>query len=382
MKIFLSFLQSPHNYSIPAYSFWPYYIKNGIEEAGHSWTENPDADWALGLVPKTAALQAKWKQDTWGKTISWLEKNPVSLFLSYLYPEQIDVNTIQKIQKLGIPCINFFCDHVRQFKILPTAFSCFDLNWVPEYQALSMYVKAGYPYIHLPMPVWIEPAQRYVQKESFPQLTFIGSKDIQRQLLFESITSKRNDLPIKIYGNNWIEEKALQPVNINYTFLNKLNNQYQFLKENGLQAYIRKLDNKNSEHPLSKLLQVKVQSTQNFSDFQQLTAQSMVTIGVNRFPSYRYPLLHPNTYSRLRDLEAPMLGACYLTEYATGLEFLYDLGKDIETYKNADEFIAKAEWLMADSEKRKQLKINGQKRALEVHTIPESLKKLTNHLKL
>lgn len=381
MKIFLSFLQSNFTHPIPAYSFWPYYIKNGIEEAGHNWTELSDIDWAFGLVPKSVELQAKWKKETWEKTISYLKKNPVNLFLSYLYPEQIDVQAIKTIQQLRIPCVNFFCDHVRQFKIIPTEFACFDLNWVPEYQALSMYTKAGYPYIHLPMPVWIEPKYRVIQKESFPQLTFIGSKDIQRQLLFENITSKRSDFPLKIYGKDWIEE-IIQPITANYTFLNKINYQYRFLKENGLQAFIRKTDSRKIAHPLSKSLQAKVQPVQQFSDFQQLTTKSMITIGVNRFPSYRYPLLHPNTYSRLRDLEAPMLGACYLTEWAPGLDLLYNLSTDIETYKNADEFIAKAEWLMADPEKRNQLKINGQKRVLKAHTIPESLKKLIDYLKL
>lgn len=381
MKIFLSFLQSNFTHPIPAYNFWPYYIKNGIEEAGHNWTELSDIDWALGLVPKSDELQVKWKHETWQKTILWLKKNPVDLFLSYLYPEQIDTQAIKTIQQLGIPCVNFFCDHVRQFKIIPVEFACFDLSWVPEYQALSMYAKAGYTHIHLPMPVWIEPKYRVVQKESFPQLTFVGSKDIQRQLLFEDIASKRSDFPLKIYGKDWIEETT-HPITANYTFLKKINCQYQFLKENGLQAYTRKLSNKNIAHPLSKPLQVKVQPVQQFSDFQQLTAKSMITIGVNRFPSYRYPLLHPNTYSRLRDLEAPMLGACYLTEWAPGLELLYNLGTDIETYKNADEFITKAEGLMADPEKRNQLKINGQKRALKAHTIPESLKKLIDHLKL
>lgn len=381
MKIFLSFLQSPINYQIPAYSFWQYYIKNGIEEAGHQWVEHPEADWALGLVPKTKALQALWQQQTWEKTVNWLKKNPVDLFLSYLYPEQIDVHAVSEIQKIGIPCINFFCDHIRLFKKIPAEFAPFDLNWIPEYQALPMYAKAEYPYVHLPMPMWVDLPYRSVQKESFAQLTFLGSKDLQRQLLFEKIIEKRESFPLKIYGEGWIEEPEKHQINETYTFTKKLQYQYKFLKNNGVAAYVRKLNRRKIKNNQSALMQGKIQPVQDFPEFQQLTAKSMITIGVNRYPSYQYPLSRPNTYSRLRDIEAPMLGACYLTEWTPGLELLYDLGIDIETYRNEDELIYKAEMLMADPEKRMQLKINGQKRALQSHTIVQSLDKLITRLK-
>jgi hypothetical protein len=55
--------------------------------------------------------------------------------------------------------------------------------------------------------------------------------------------------------------------------------------------------------------------------------------------SYIIPIDQPNTYSRLRDIEAPMLGACYLTEQTEGLECLYDIGNEIEIYKDPESFI-------------------------------------------
>ena len=75
----------------------------------------------------------------------------------------------------------------------------------------------------------------------------------------------------------------------------------------------------------------------NDLEYVEITQQSMITLGVNRYPSFRYPLNKPDTYSRLRDLEAPMLGACYLTEWTEGLDDLYELGTEIETYKTAEE---------------------------------------------
>src|ERR1700761_6822759 len=99
MKVFLSFLQGQADYPIPAYNFWQHYIKNGIKEAGHQWQECPDADWALGLVPKSKADQSLWLADTWSKTVEWLKENPTDIFLSYLFPQQIDVTALNEIKQ-------------------------------------------------------------------------------------------------------------------------------------------------------------------------------------------------------------------------------------------------------------------------------------------
>lgn len=77
-----------------------------------------------------------------------------------------------------------------------------------------------------------------------------------------------------------------------------------------------------------------------------------------------------------------MLGACYLTEYASGIAELYDIGSEIATYRNADEMIGKIRQLEADPALRKKLRTNGQKRALKDHTIPNSINKIRQALNL
>jgi hypothetical protein len=265
MKIFLSFLQSGRQYPIPAYSFWQYYIKNGITEAGHQWVEHPDVDWALGIVPKEDADQAAWKQEAWEKTIAWLKKNPVDLFLSYLYPGQIDKGAIKQIRDLGIPCVNFFCDNVREFKKAPLEFSAFDLNWVPEQKAIKLYQKAGYAYINLPMPIWVDPELRVLRPESNDQITFIGSKDLQRLLFFEKVAEKNADLNLAVYGNGW-DGSTLKdaPLTAAYTFKKKLLYQFDFIKKNGNIPYLRKLMQRQISPAVSPALKSKIHATVSF----------------------------------------------------------------------------------------------------------------------
>jgi glycosyltransferase involved in cell wall biosynthesis len=381
LKIFLSFLQSEKNYPIPAYSFWQYYIKNGIEEAGHSWSECPDADWALGLVPQTKEEFAKWKEQTWSKTAAWLKKNPPDIFLSYLYPDMVDITAIKEIQRSGIPCVNFFCDHVREIRKIPVEFGVFNYSWVPEFKALKLYIEAGYSYIHLPMPMWVAPEYRVLKDESIGQVTFIGSKDMQRILLLEELVKLAPDIDLAVYGNGWKEQDIPQYVHARpYTLKEKIRFNLNYVRDEGIMSFARKIRYRHMTYDTALALSAKTHPSPAFEMYNKLIAESMISLGINRYESFDYPLLKPNSYSRLRDIEAPMLGACYLTEYTEGMEELYDTENEIMVYNNAEELLARIKHLQADPGKRRQMKINGQKRALQDHTISNSLRKIISML--
>jgi hypothetical protein len=379
LKIFISFLQSKIQHPISAYSFWQYYVKNGIKEAGHDWYE-ADIDWAYGLVPQSEESLAKWKSEVWEKTLFYLKKNPVDLFLSYLYPSQIDENAIKEIKKMGIPCVNFFCDNVRNFQKIPKIFGVFDKNWVPEYKALAQYKKAGINHIHLPMPMWVEPIYRKPSAIENGKISFIGSKDIQRQLFFEKLFSEHSNLLIDIYGAAWLNKEEKILVANNSTFATKAINQLSFIQKFGIKALINKLKLRQNNVIISNKLEAKLKPKPSFEEYIKITRESNIVIGINRYPSFQYPILKPNSYSRLRDIEAPMLGACYLTEWTDGLDELYEIGKEIEVFYNEESLNSKILELNFDSNLIMKLRINAQKKALNEHSIPASLNKLIQSL--
>lgn len=381
MNIYLAFFQALKPHQISAYSFWEYYIKNGINEAGYAWTEGK-VDWAEGLTYLHHEEDFyNWKACAWEITVKTIKenhhKNPISMFLCYLYPHQVDENAIREIQKIGIPCVNFYCDNVREFTAAPKEYNVFDLNWVPEFKALKMYKKANFPHINLPMPMWVEPKYRFPSKVETGQVSFIGSKDIQRILLFKELESK--GIAFKIYGADWeVNSDIEKSEKKNISKYDTLKNQLSFLGKFGIHAYFRKLtQNKTNPYPN---LNFHIAHKLDFDEYVKITKESNIVLGVNRYPSYLYPLLKPNTYSRLRDIEAPMLGACYLTEYTEGIEKLYELGKEIEVYRDINEMVTKIQYLQNNKEKRNELRINSQVRALQEHSISYSLSKIKQHL--
>lgn len=382
MNILLSFLQSQVQHPIPAYSFWEYNIKNGIEEAGHTWVEHPSLDWAEGLTYTKGAEQEAWRNQRWEEFLVWLKQTlktrKIDLFLSYLYPQQIQQEAIKEIQRLGIPCVNFFCDNVREFSRVPKEFKVFNLNWVPEYKAVKMYQKEKVNYLHAPMPMWVKPELRNTNvNETYP-ISFIGSKDIQRvRLLGEAI---RKGLKLEIRGSGWDSESTPKKVPYHSSLVQKAHNQLSFIKKYGLYGYYRKWEDRSFVYPDQEFWKYSVREKPNFLAYTNITRNSKVTLGINRYPSFKHPLNRPDAYSRLRDIEAPMLGACYLTEWAEGLDLMYDLGQEIEVYHSEDELMEKADLLIKDKSRRQTLREKAQKKALEKLSIVHTLNNITNSL--
>ncbi|BAZ03598.1 hypothetical protein NIES3974_02270 [Calothrix sp. NIES-3974] len=380
MRIFLSCQQARKKHNIPAYSFWETYLKKGIEEAGYEWVEAPDVDWAEALSYYHPDDLHKWRQRTWNCVLSSIKQQHqnqgIDLFLGYLFPKQIEIGAVEEIRSLGIPCVNFFCDNVREYIKVPKEFYCFDLHWVPEFKALKMYQQAQLNYIYAPMPVWISKELRTCEHRENYGVSFIGSRDIQRAALLAQVIN--SGIALEIRGAAWSSDSHISQ-NFNLPSQNIWQtavNQLKYLKTEGIIPWLRKIQAKSQPTIPDEVFADCVKKQPNGQEYTAIIQQSTISLGINRYPSYRYPFSYPNTYSRMRDIEAPMMGACYLTEWTEGLDDLYELGEEIETFSNAEEMIEKIRMLQADPKKRKKMRCQAQKRALTEHSVANSINKI------
>lgn len=370
--------QAPH--PVPAYRFWREYFFQSFAECGHELLEAPDCDWAKGLMPMDASTRSHWLQKTWSAALRWLHtensRRPIDLFLSYLFPQQIDAASLREIGSLGIPKVNFFCDNVREFRAIPKAFHGFDLHWVPEFKALKMYQHAGLPALHAPMPCWVPLKFRTPPVEETYPASFIGTKDELRASLFASAITL--GLDVKLWGRGWIDEPHEAPLRNPGSLIA---NQVAFLKQHGAGGLYRKVIGRLSPAPSVDFdFSPYASATASEGEYWNVLRESLVCLGVNRFPSPRNSPDRPDTYSRLRDIEAPMVGACYLTEWTEGLDHLYEIGAEIETFRDAAELKEKADALRYDPERRQRLRQAGQRRALAQNTIANTIGLISERL--
>jgi len=384
MRIFLSCQQAQRRYPVPAYDFWEYYFKNGLSEAGHSLCEAAGVDWAEGLTPLPAAERRTWLSRAWESTLTTIRREharqPIDLFLGYLYPGQVEPAAVDEIRGLGIPTVNFFCDNVREFRQVPPEYHAFALHWVPEFAALPMYQRAGLPCLHAPMPVWVPPSLRRKGRQESEPVTFIGSADLLRRDLLAQALAQGADLIIR--GTGWIpdagDKLAADPGGVGVG--RRLQNQIEFVQRHGLRGWLFKLEQRLVPLNPPAIPASRIRPAVYGEEYFRVTQEAQITIGINRVPTFKRSLHRPLIYSRLRDIEAPMLGACYLTEWAPGLDQLYELGREIEVYRDADELAGKIQMLARDATQRHELRAAGQRRALNDHCIAHTLARIVERL--
>ncbi len=77
-----------------------------------------------------------------------------------------------------------------------------------------------------------------------------------------------------------------------------------------------------------------------------------------------------------RDFEVPMSGGLYLTQDNPELSLVYEVGKEILTYKNEKDCAEKVKWLLANPEEAAKVREAGRKRALRNHTWEKRFEKV------
>jgi len=368
---------------MPRCEFWHRYFSQGCYEAEIEWGEVPGVDWAEGMLYAPGDELSAWRSRTWERTLHHVRRTrarrPVDFVLSYLYPQQIDVQGLSELQRLAGPCVNFFCDNVREFRRVPDEYRGFALNWVPEFEALPMYRGANVEHVHAPMPCWIPPELRSIPGLETEEPTFIGSADRLRRELIGLAAHAGARLIVR--GEGWAEAVDELPRSAARRSLRKiLGNQIDHVRAHGLIGMYRKVEQKLWPMTILPPAGASLRPSVSADEYVRITREAVVTIGINRVPTAHASHRRPASYSRLRDIEAPMLGACYLTEWTQGLEHLYDLGAEIESYKTAGEMHAKISALRADPVRRRRLRERAQRRALSEHSVARSLRLIRERL--
>ena len=191
----------------------------------------------------------------------------------------------------------------------------------------------------------LSPEFRNVASSESGGVVFIGSHDpLREELLGEAVGM---GLPLALHGAGWlgVETATDSPTP---AVLCTFANQVEYFGKEGMIAGLMRMTYKLRRKKPNAWIGLHAGAPLSGDAFFQVTRSSPVVVGINRCPSFRRPFWNPLRYSRLRDIEAPMLGACYLTERAPGLADLFDLGTEIETYADATELVEKSKALQGD----------------------------------
>ncbi len=363
---------------------WPFvHFVNELEEQGHTfYLYNPAKEigphFKLEEVHDSLLSHLKKAQ----------EKKPFDLFFSLITDEMILPDTISEIKKQGIPTVNFSCDNIEVPHNLKKTAPYYDLNWIPEPEAIPLYKNTFQAKVFY-SPMAANPLNFKPMPESSESInaSFCGAKYGSREYYIAELA--RADIPFSIYGKGWTAE---QNYNISPTshFLKNLQSslRHVWLSSThhygrvGLIASLKKaLFPYTISDEIIKKIAAHCHGVISFEDMIGLYSKSKLTLGFNERGN-TFVLEKPLLQIRLRDFEAPMSGACYLMYRIPEMLNYFEEDKEMLFYESLEELKDKIKFYSADaqSEVRNKIRIAALERATKEHTWTERFNKMLTHL--
>lgn len=239
----------------------------------------------------------------------------IDIFVSYLSGRHISKETIEKINKMGIPTCAYWWDDRLSFKgevlggrhtgAIDLA-SVYDLNLTNSSDSIVKYLVEGGLAIFWPEganPDHFRPMGLQYQYD----VSFVGARYGQRPKFIEFL--RRNGVRVEVFGPGW---------------------------PNG---------------PLSE------------NEMVELYSSTRINLG---FSGIGHSM--KECCLKGRDFEVPMCGALYLTTEQPDLHRVYEVGKEVLTYRNREECLEAIRYLLFHPEVAEQVRKSARERCLRDHT--------------
>ena len=325
-------------------------------------------------------------------------ERPVDLFLSYFYNSHFAPAGFAEIHRLGIPTVNFYCNSIYQFELVAEIAAAVGVAWHTEKEARASYLKVG------ARPVWVQmgadpevyhPLEREARAA---RACFVGQRYADRDRHLAALINE--GVPVDIYGSGWRAEasengKHELPFEIKDEYLGRK------LKEpGGLRSYAAATLQNLGRHgmldgTLRTINQARYRAGRRSLDPLLATAARGRAQDLSAtFARYEVVLNFSNVWAdghpgsqliphvRLRDFEAPMCRACYLTGYTDEILDFYEPGTEIDLYRNTEELIEKTKYYLAHPTQAERLRAAGYERASRDHTWQRRFEQLFREIDL
>lgn len=324
-------------------------------------------------------------------------RRPFDLVYCYLYSTVVGPEAVRELRGLGAPVVNFSCNNVHQFHLVEEIAPHFDWCIVPERSALESYRGVGARVVHLGMAANPAHYRPYALAPEF-DVTFVGQRYADRAAYVLHLA--RNGVQVRVWGAGW--RRGLAPAGALAASLSVLEDEgprslLQALrgKLGGLARRVppvgangrvaapagpapaRVAPGDDVERELRALAGHRLLHGQMVRLFSRSRVSlGFATVGDTHRAERRL------TQVRLRDFEAPMSGAFYLTEVQPELDEYFQPGREVETYRDREELLDKVRFYLRRPDLARAIRSAGRARALAEHTWERRFDDLFRHLGL
>lgn len=365
MRIFLALAGSP----VPGYasSLWTRNLHDPLVEMSHdvvAWDGGIQPLFDLDPnAPETAPVRARFSEAFLDAVRAADRARSLDLVLTYLGDSHLELGAIDDVRERIAPIVNFSCNNVHQFHLVRATAPRFTACLVPEREALASYREVGANAVFFPMaanPAFYRPVEASLDFDA----TFAGQRYADRAGAVLALREARVDA--HAFGQGWQPDgegapPSFRPRDPLGDLLALARNAARGRDPLRAIADRRDWQRLRARHPDA------VHGPVTDAEYNALFSRSRISLGFLKLGD-THRTRRTLRQVRLREFEAPMAGAFYLTEWLDELAEHYEIGVEIVCWRDHDELVDRCRWYLGHAEERERIRRAGHERALRDHT--------------
>ncbi len=284
--------------------------------------------------------------------------------ISCCFSVDVETELVKQTIQSGVPWINFYCDSTHRFPEVEALARVASLNWFPEHAAIERYAALGTPFFCRPYAYNPNFLPDLSGRAFHRKVGFIGVPTTNRITQLGWLLLFGSDVAIR--GHRWVGEGAnpfFNPIPARVRFWQALRQPGLF--EKGIRRCFWPSVRKRAEGALGN------------NEFFDFIGNTQITLGLNQGRDERGRLL---SYMKLRDLEFPGYGCCYLTEHNQDIAEALEVGREVLTCHSMIDAAAQIRELQDQPERARAIGRAGRQRVLASHTWAARLPELAARL--
>lgn len=377
MRIFQS-IEATANASIKGNLTWYRNLYEPLVEMGHDVVLFDATEGRQAYNRKDRHLLTRFSNSLYDKFLSEHKKKPFDLFFSYFIDGMIDPGVIDSIRQANVPACNFSCNNMHQFYLVEVLSKHFDFNLYAEKGAREKFLRIGANAVWFPMasnPAYFKP---YDVSRKY-DVSFVGANYANRSRYVNHLLEQ--DIDIHVFGPEWQfgSRSAGMSFLIHYYFLLKCMLAFRREKKRKYSACLAEHDYR---WMLAKQHAEKLHAPVSDEKLIRLYSESHISLGFLEVFSRHDPSAEVLRHIHLREFEAPMCRALYMTGYMDELAEHFEPDREIVTYRNMFELVDKARYYLSHPDQAEKVRQAGYERALKDHTYHNRFRSLFKQLGL
>ena len=277
-----------------------------------------DFAWArpASRAPAASPQRTKCSEQLWTQIRAAHAAGRLDAVISYCFSSDVEPTLVARTLELGVPWINFFCDSTYAFDLVEPLARVVSLNWFPEHAAIGPYQSLGRSFLCRPYAVNPAALPDATCQTAQHALGFVGAPTGNRVLLLAGLWLLGT--PATVHGEGW--RRAATPA-----------------AWRPAPRSDRRMRGSLRERVLVRALTALVRGyARPLSDTEMTAFLSgcRVVLGLNEGRDLRGAY---QSYMKLRDVEFPGYGCCYLTQHNPDIEHAFEIGREVLTFRSVAE---------------------------------------------